>query len=502
MADDEDGLDFNVDIVAQGDTSAFHVPNLPGEDFRKVLAQTTSQKSPLNMRIKIVEVHHGTMIYEEEECPATLLIFEFRFQSSLHGHRYEMVEVKLEFCDKGNNRRRDPVVVKLAPDRMHWLNKTTYDQRTKLNTSAGLSGGSTGLASADAKISWEMEQTKQLKFKSTLTGNPARSDGNVGDIENAVVWKMEENPAEADGVPSFLQTAVLLKRTNNAPFIGKLSMSSRVDFKSAGSRLRSATSDKDKIIDPVAFDPSKSQVRNNKVSGITPAELESMDLIDLTKMFRVNLSEQDDLTPGTASAVGATKEEEGAADAAAPEVATNGEDNGSAFHTLMPQVGLSIGKGEGAEDDDNGDGGDGGDGSDDTGAATTALPTPSFSFHSKQTMTRTTAGGASSQGATAAPAVAPAPALERKLPVPDAPAALATPAASQGPSSLSGVPSTSALPPALVAETVASAVQATQLAAQAAVAVAEAAKQAAEAATAASRAAEAAVQLLNRLGLQ
>ncbi|CAK7242105.1 MAG: hypothetical protein STHCBS139747_003582 [Sporothrix thermara] len=476
MSDGEEDLDFSVDIVAQGDNNGFHVANLPGEDFRQVLAQTTSQKSPLNMRIKIVEVHHGTMIYEEQECPATLVVFEFRFQSRLQGHRYEAVNIKLEFLDKAGNSRRDPVVVALAPDRMHWLNKTTYDQHTTLSTSAGLSGGSSGLASADAKVSWEMEQTRPVKFKSTLTGNPSRSEGKTGDGENAVTWTMEENKDEADGVPSFLQTAVLLRRFNNSPFVGRLSMSSTVDLKSAGSRIRSATSDKDKIIDPVAFDPTRSQVRNNKVSGITPADLESMDLIDLSKMFRVNLSEQDDLTPGSTSAAGATKEEAAAGDAASGEAA-NGEAKQSTA-TAKSSLSFDVGTGEGA-DDDNDDGGD-----DAAEAGATALPAPSFSFHAERTRTKTTvaagSGGADNQDASAAPA----PELERTLPPLHAPSALP------------------ALAPSLVSETVASAVQATKLAAQAAVAAAEAAKQAADAAAAASRAAEAAVQLLSRLGLQ
>ncbi|CAK7226327.1 hypothetical protein SCUCBS95973_006164 [Sporothrix curviconia] len=500
MSDNDDGLDFTVDIVAKGEKNAFHLANLSDEDFRTVLAQTTSQKSPLNMRIKIIEVHHGNMIFEEEEVLATLIVFEFRFQSRLQGHRYEEVSVNIEFLDKAGNGRRDPTVVALAPDRMHWLNKTTYDQRTKLSTEAGISGGSTGLASADAKVSWEMEQTRPLKFQATLTGNPTRSAGKLGDGENAVAWTMTENRDAADGVPSFLQTAVLLKRVNNAPFIGRLSMSSSVDLKSVGSRLRSATSDKDKIIDPVAFDPSKSQVRNNKVSGITPADLESMDLIDLTKMFRVNLSEQDDLTPGTASAAGATKGEGAAGEAARGEATTSaGEPVAEEGASNAASLSFAVGEGAGDDDGDDGEGADdAGGGGDDSGTAAPALPTPSFSFHLEQSRTPTTVGGANKQGATAAPA--PAPALERKLPLPAPPAALATSEAT--PSSLSGLPASALIAPTLVAETVASAVQATKLAAQAAVAAAEAARQAAEAATAASRAAEAAVQLLSKLGLQ
>ncbi|CAK7209193.1 hypothetical protein SEUCBS140593_000412 [Sporothrix eucalyptigena] len=516
MADEDNGLSFSVDLVAQGDDNAFRVQNLPGEDFRRVLAQTTSEKSPLNMRINIVEIHHGTMVYEEEECPATLMIFEFRFQSRIHGHRYESVNVTLEFFDKGNNGRRDPLVTHLAPDRMHWLNKTTYDQRTKLATSAGLSGGSSGVASADVKVAWEMEQTRPLKFKATLTGSPTRSKGKLGDSENAVTWTMQENRDSADGVPSFLQTAVLLKRVTNAPFIANLCVNSSVDIKSASQRALSVTSDKDKKIDTVTITPEKVQIRSNKVSGLTAKDLESMDLIDLSKLFKVNLSEQDVLTPGYESVAVATKTEVTTGEATGGEATKDagGSAGEGATRTKTTKFSLSLGNGEGADDDDgDDDGGDDGDddaagdnGSNDASTVAAALPVPQLSFSAEETRTSTTTTAVEP---TAAPA--PAPALERKLPLPEAPAALATPTAAAAPTtleapaaplSLSALPSASALAPTLVSETVASAVEATKLAAQAAVTAAEAAKQAAEAATAASRAAEAVVLLLNKLGVQ
>lgn len=518
MPDSDDGLDFSVDLVAEGDDNAFHMANLPGENFRRVLAQTTSEKSPLNMRIKIVEVHHGKMIHEDEECAATLLIFEFRFQSRVDGRRYQSVTVTLDFFDKAGTSRHDPVVVDLAPDRMHWLNKTTYDRRTKLSTSAGVSGGSTGVASADAKVAWEMEQTKPLKFKATLTGNPARSKGKVGD-ENAVTWTMKENGDAEDGVPSFLQTAVLLKRPYGGAFEARLHVRSDVDMVSAGLRALPVRSDKDKLIDPVAFTPGRKQVHNNKVSGITEADLESMETIDLSKLFKVNLSEEDDLTPGApgavaaaaaAAATGAT-EEAGATGEAAKGEATKegtapaGEGVPHPATVKVTKVGWSIGKGtEGADDDDDDDDNDAGAdadaGDDDAGAPATFGASIAYTIEES-------APEVDCATPSAAPAQTPAPALERKLPS----AALATPSTPAPPTAptttaASGqhatAPSSLSSTSALVSDTVASAVEAARLAAQAAATAAEAAKKAAEAATAASRAAEAALNLIIQLGLK
>lgn len=316
-----DDLSFEVDLVAQGEDNNFHIPNLPGEDFRRVLAQTTSEKSPLNTRVKLVEVHHGQMVHEEEECLATLLVFEFRFQSTVTERRYKSVSVTLEFLDKAGNPRNDPSVVDLAPDRMHWLNKTTYDRRTKYAASTGLTAGGT-VASADTKVEWEMEQTKPLKFKATLTGQPGRSKGKNGD-ENAVTWTMQENADAADGVPSFLQTAVLLKRSDDNAFVAKLRVQSEVDFVSAGLRTLPARTDRDKIIDPVVFTPGKIQVRNNSVTGITEEDLEHMETVEVHRFFQVNLSEEDALIPAAHDATA------GPAEAATPATGADADEEGA-----------------------------------------------------------------------------------------------------------------------------------------------------------------------------
>jgi hypothetical protein len=111
---------WSVDFIEDEDANKFHLPNEIGEDFRRVFARSPNESSPLTMRIKLVEVHHGKMVYEREACQASLLVFELRFQSKLQKRRYQSVAVTLEFFDKGRNNRRNPVVVHIAPDRMHW----------------------------------------------------------------------------------------------------------------------------------------------------------------------------------------------------------------------------------------------------------------------------------------------------------------------------------------------------------------------------------------------
>lgn len=298
---DMDDSSFDVDLVAtEGQANNFHIPNLPGEDFRRIFAQTTNERSPLYMRIRLDELHHGTMVHDDENCQATLLLFEFRFLSRLQDHRYQSAKITFEFLDKEGESHRDPAVVALAPDRMHWLNKTTYARTTGYRASASATAG-VGVAGGKLGVHWDVEQTEQKRFKATLTGSPGRTRGKMGD-ENAVTWTMEENKnGSKEGIPSFLQAAVLLKRRHGRPFIARLSVKNEVNLAALGHRALPITTDKDKVIDLVTFRPGTKQGGNPTCSRITAKDLEHMERLQLNKYFAVNLSEEDPLTPLRAS---------------------------------------------------------------------------------------------------------------------------------------------------------------------------------------------------------
>ncbi|KAI1110438.1 hypothetical protein F5Y14DRAFT_363091 [Nemania sp. NC0429] len=283
--------EFVVELTPQGDAGTFHTSNLPDEDFRRVLAQTPNNRSPLTTRIKLAEVHHGNMTHEGREYEATLLILEFRFQSRLQKNRYEAASVTLEFLDKVNPGKfnRNPMVHTLAPDRVHWLNKTTFDKSSNFGATLGINP-----TWVEAGAHWEVQYTKPTKFKATLTGYADRTK-DINGWDNAVTWTMEENQGETDGVPSFLQTAVLLRRSHSGPFSAQLRVDTRVNKISMGYRLRSTRTDKDKIIDPITIDPSVRQVQNNSVTGIGENELSHMEIVNIAQYLKVNLSEEDHL---------------------------------------------------------------------------------------------------------------------------------------------------------------------------------------------------------------
>ncbi|KAK4222101.1 hypothetical protein QBC38DRAFT_101070 [Podospora fimiseda] len=289
---DDSDFSFEVGFVpTERQDNNFRLSNLPGHDFRRTFAETTNERSPLYMRIRLAELHHGSMVHDGKKHFATLLLFEFRFESRLQDNRYESARITFDFLDKEGESKRDPVVVALAPDRMHWLNKTSYDRTTRYGVQAGGE-----LGGAELGVHWEVEQTKQKRFKATVTGSPTHIRGKLGDDSNAVMWTMQENKdGSREGIPSFLQAAVLLARRFNTPFIAKLNVKTDVNFASLGHRALPFTTDKDSVIDLVTLRPEETQMVNSSSLGITDQDLEHMERLQVERYFSVNLSEEDPL---------------------------------------------------------------------------------------------------------------------------------------------------------------------------------------------------------------
>lgn len=285
--------EFILDLVPQGDRNQYHTENTLGQDFRRTLLRTPNQAAPLSMKGRIAEVHHGNMLYEEETCAASLIVLEFRFQSELRDHRYKSVKVVLEFLDQAGHRDMDPEVIELAPDHSRFLNKNKVARNAtkgfNLAGKAGIQG-----AGIEGGVQWTVQESYTKDYSARLIGLPTRSDGKTSGEDNSVAWSMEENEQKGDGVPSFLQTAVLLKHTNR-PFYGQLRVQSSVDWRAAARRVLGFSSDEDKIIDPVTFKPvaETPQVRNNRVTGITKNQLASMEQLPVGSYFRVEAGEDD-----------------------------------------------------------------------------------------------------------------------------------------------------------------------------------------------------------------
>ncbi|KAL7952373.1 hypothetical protein V8C34DRAFT_125231 [Trichoderma compactum] len=289
--------DFTFNLFPEGAANKLHTQNDSGKDFRETLVQSP-RGSPLQTKIRIVEVHHGNMIHRDKPYPSTLIVLEFRFQSQEEAHRYKSAKMRFEFFDKATAARGgsdwDPAIVKVAPSKMHFLNRIVWDRRTKKEANIGAKGGA-GDNGVNGEIRWEVEEAIPVKHGARLTALTSRSKSKKSGEENAVEWSMEENKGRKprEGVPPFLQAAVLLRRRSdgpNRPFIVKLRVESDVDFASGMLRGLPWKTDEDKVIDTATFNPAMQQVGVSSVTKIVPKQLEEMHVLPVENYFKVILN--------------------------------------------------------------------------------------------------------------------------------------------------------------------------------------------------------------------
>ncbi|KAK3399635.1 hypothetical protein B0T20DRAFT_350479, partial [Sordaria brevicollis] len=222
--------DLQEDELLAPSNNSYHLRNQEGQNFRTGLAQTLNRSSKLSYSAELIELHHGTMRYRGEIFPATLIVFEFLFLSKQQSRRYKSVEIDLAFHDEQRNPRKDPEIVKISPEKVFYLNKTTHHSTTTYGAAATVKVGVEGLASADTGVSWEIAEEKSKVYKATLTGERRCGDCPVDlDRRTSLQWSMSENPGARDGIPTFLRTAVLLRRFGDEPFTCFLNMRSEVD---------------------------------------------------------------------------------------------------------------------------------------------------------------------------------------------------------------------------------------------------------------------------------
>lgn len=277
--------EVEVVLLPEGDGgSGFRTKNEPGQKFRKDLVD---RGEALIAKAGIVNVTHGTLTADDEE-PATLLVFEFRFISMKSSRRFVRATITLTFEDAEGSSKLDPEVYRIVPEGSFSLNKTTSVKTIKHSANAGLNAG-VSVASANAGYAWEMEEPRSRDHYTRLSGVKKLLGRAYGD-SNSVIWSMEENDERKDGIPSFLRAAVLLRRKDDVPFRFTIKVRSDVDFVSEIKSLFGY--EKPDPVDPVDINPELDP-KDLRVATLDPIK------VDLTNMDALNLREQADVVVTT-----------------------------------------------------------------------------------------------------------------------------------------------------------------------------------------------------------
>jgi hypothetical protein len=109
---------------------------------------------------------------------------------------------------------------------------------------------------AEAGIQWEKSYERTYDTQAHLFGSKTIVGRNFGS-SNAVQWKLIEDKSQLDGIPSYLRTAVLLKRKSDDRFLGTIKIEVEIsglsfDLRHTIQKVVGGIQDDQVVFDPLA----------------------------------------------------------------------------------------------------------------------------------------------------------------------------------------------------------------------------------------------------------
>ncbi|KAI0465891.1 hypothetical protein F4859DRAFT_507736 [Xylaria cf. heliscus] len=225
----------------------------------------------------LAQVIHGTTV--EGGTPATLMVFQFAFVPRGNRRRFEEAEVTISFS-AGN-------VHSITPNKRHATLLSQKQRELSHSVNPSLEAAF-GPAKATAGYTWELKETSVIERYSSIVGIIQQQGQNASTTrarKNTVFWGFYENTATSSGIPSFIQTAVLVKReaTSAEPAGEKFSADITIHGKVHNCKVV-----KDKLMElrqkmlgektkaaKVIFDPKKTRGKVDDINNLTNVNLDT-----------------------------------------------------------------------------------------------------------------------------------------------------------------------------------------------------------------------------------
>jgi len=289
-ASDSEPLSFSINLLRTGsEGSAFRTRNAPGEFQRENLVD---RDSDFMVQGDLVNVIHGSFSPGGDE--ATLIVAQFRFLSSKASRRFRQATIEFLFSSSLANTSesfRDPEVVKISPIGKNSLNPTYEFRELKrtIGATVEVNGGSLLPVKLEGNAIWEVGKSFDKEYRATVTG-AMRIEGRNYGSKNQASWVMLENRSAAnrDGIPTYLRTAILLRRKYGGIFTATIQIKTKVDTRnSIYSKLENLLGKTPKD-DPVFFNPDLPPM-GDIPSDMEIGNLSSYDLGKLSTVVPMNI---------------------------------------------------------------------------------------------------------------------------------------------------------------------------------------------------------------------
>ena len=285
----ESGAELKTPFVVQA-------TNLGGE--KQVLSPIDERISDdeLLVQCDLSQIIHGTMV--DEGSPATLLVFQFAFVPLGHHRRFKMANITITFS-AGH-------VHSISPSNTWTTMRSAKRQELSHSISPGLEAAF-GPGKAAVGYTWQFKEEMEVEGHSRVVGL-VQTLGQAGTgtkkRKNTVVWALYENEQTSSGIPSFLQTAALLKREKTPEYpLGEefsidITISGEVDsrklVKDKWRKVTKNMSGKDRKGEAVVFDPAESRGTVDDTKNLSQVRLDDYkQLVDIRPWVENNEKPQE-----------------------------------------------------------------------------------------------------------------------------------------------------------------------------------------------------------------
>ncbi|PVH79899.1 hypothetical protein DL98DRAFT_515793 [Cadophora sp. DSE1049] len=245
-------LSLDVPLFTEGDDeNAFHTQNSSMSDYERANVIQRIQ-GDIHTRCELIDVIHGSL-NEAKTSPATLMIFKFRFDPQKQSQRVKRARIGMEFY-AATATGATPVVYAIAPEERWTVVPTTDHEEIERSVDFNLGAPSAAPVDVSATATLKKTVSRDISDATTITGSINLGEGKNSGTSNSAAWNILENARRETGVPDSVQVLVLLSRTDNERFNGKITLDVVADFKTGLSeKLRNR---KIPLDDPVLFNPA------------------------------------------------------------------------------------------------------------------------------------------------------------------------------------------------------------------------------------------------------
>ncbi|KAK4862847.1 hypothetical protein LT330_002980 [Penicillium expansum] len=252
--DSDDETSFGLTLEESGEDGGYHTQNDPKNPWQR---QTiTERRGPVDIRCKSREVIHGRLSPEssDEWEYATFLVYDFFFNAMQRFRRIASVNITFEFSSSEPG-TPGPQIYAASPFGQYSMMEVEQEETYMREGEAKADVSPVTGANLGGSYKWSREISRTTTHDTRLIGNTITDKYGR---EIGVNWALLENDETNTGVPSFMRTAILLKRQQNTDFECSVKIKTTADWKTELKRF-SASKGKD---DPILFDPELPPTNN------------------------------------------------------------------------------------------------------------------------------------------------------------------------------------------------------------------------------------------------